>query len=206
MFKKVLGTSLLGALALVSLGAVEASADTLYTVAEGDTVSAISQAFVGDNSLVDSIAESNKLEDVNLIFPGQELNIPSDAQVAVATGEYAEPVQEEVYVEEPVEDYYVQEAIVPQEAVTYETGGDGSVAYASQRMAEATGTSADYWNWIIMAESSGDSTITNPTGHYGYFQIAPVHGMPHGASVDTQIEYAINIYNSQGFGAWEVTH
>lgn len=201
MFKKVLGTSLLGALALVGLGAVEASADTLYTVNEGDTLSEISQAFVGDASLVEAIASSNKLENVNLIFPGQELNIPAEGQVAVATENYTEPVQEEVYVGD-----YIQEVVVPQESVTYATGGDGSVAYASQRMADATGVSADYWNWIIMAESGGSSTISNPTGHYGYFQISPIHGMPQGADVDTQIDYAINIYNSQGLGAWEVTH
>lgn len=201
MFKKVLGTSLLGALALLGLGAVEASADTLYTVNEGDTLSEISQSFVGDASLVEAIASSNKLENVDLIFPGQELNIPTDAQVTVATGYYSEPVQEEVYVED-----YVQEVVVPQDSVTYSTGGDGSVAYASQRMADATGLSADYWEWIIMAESGGSSTISNPTGHYGYFQISPIHGMPQGADVDTQIDYAINIYNSQGLGAWEVTH
>lgn len=201
MFKKVLGTSLLGALALLGLGAVEASADTLYTVNEGDTLSEISQSFVGDASLVEAIASSNKLENVDLIFPGQELNIPTDAQVTVATEYYSEPVQEEVYVED-----YVQEVVVPQDSVTYSTGGDGSVAYASQRMADATGLSADYWEWIIMAESGGSSTISNPTGHYGYFQISPIHGMPQGADVDTQIDYAINIYNSQGLGAWEVTH
>lgn len=201
MFKKVLGTSLLGALALLGLGAVEASADTLYTVNEGDTLSEISQSFVGDASLVEAIASSNKLENVDLIFPGQELNIPTDAQVTVATEYYSEPVQQEVYVED-----YVQEVVVPQDSVTYSTGGDGSVAYASQRMADATGLSADYWEWIIMAESGGSSTISNPTGHYGYFQISPIHGMPQGADVDTQIDYAINIYNSQGLGAWEVTH
>lgn len=201
MFKKVLGTSLLGALALLGLGAVEASADTLYTVNEGDTLSEISQSFVGDASLVEAIASSNKLENVDLIFPGQELNIPTDAQVTVATEYYSEPVQEEVYVED-----YVQEVVVPQDSVTYSTGGDGSVAYASQRMADATGLSADYWEWIIMAESGGSSTISNPTGHYGYFQISPIHGMPQGADVDTQVDYAINIYNSQGLGAWEVTH
>ena len=93
MFKKVLGTSLLGALALLGLGAVEASAGTLYTVNEGDTLSEISQSFVGDASLVEAIASSNKLENVDLIFPGQELNIPTDAQVTVATEYYSEPAQ-----------------------------------------------------------------------------------------------------------------
>ena len=49
-----------------------------YTVAPGDTLSAISTAHFGDASQVSAIQRANAhlISDPNLIFPGQELRIP----------------------------------------------------------------------------------------------------------------------------------
>jgi hypothetical protein len=47
--------------------------ETIYTVKSGDTLSQIARDF---NVTVDDILKLNKIEDVNLIFPGEEIKIP----------------------------------------------------------------------------------------------------------------------------------
>ena len=194
----------------VSAKEVKENDNIYYVVESGDTLSSIADKYEVDFTTVHGNNEK-EVEHADVINVGQKLLVGGkdfDKEKAKA---YSVPQsvvipQEVVTYEQPVQEYVETQEFSYTSAPVVSTGGDGSVAYASQRMADATGLSVDYWNWIIMAESSGNSTITNPTGHYGYFQISPIHGMPNGASVDTQIDYAINIYNSQGLSAWEVTH
>ncbi|HFX3794866.1 TPA: LysM peptidoglycan-binding domain-containing protein, partial [Enterococcus faecium] len=89
-----------------------AHADEAYTVQSGDTLSAISQKYVGDNSLINAIAESNSISDINLIYSGQQLTIPTEGSAQVAAEPQAAvqeaPVQTEpVQAEQPV----VQETV-----------------------------------------------------------------------------------------------
>ncbi|MDD6432197.1 MAG: LysM peptidoglycan-binding domain-containing protein [Lactobacillaceae bacterium] len=66
-----LGTVALGVTAATTV----ANADAVYTVKSGDTLSSISQKFVNNNSLVNTIAQDNHITDVNKIFVGQRLVI-----------------------------------------------------------------------------------------------------------------------------------
>lgn len=222
MKKTVIGTLLLSSVLIALAGnattakaeEVKENDNVFYVVESGDTLSDIASKYGVDFTVV----HGNNTEEVahaDVINVGQKLlvggkDFDKDKVADYSAPVVQAPVEEITYSVEPMytEPTYVEDNSVAYSAPVTQSygGGDGSVAYASQRMADATGLSADYWEWIIMAESGGSSTISNPTGHYGYFQIAPVHGMPAGASVDTQIDYAINIYNSQGLGAWEVTH
>lgn len=181
---------------------------TFYKVESGDTLSEIGKKY----DLTYNVIHANNVDtvlDANLIFVGQEilvggegfnkdkvLDLPVTIQAVepVVTNEVEVEVTQEPVVSTPAP---VQEAVVV-------STNDGSPQYAAERMAQATGTSVSTWLYIIKAESSDNPHIVNSIGCYGYFQIHPVHGMPYGASVDTQIEYAIQIYNTQGFGAWEV--
>lgn len=61
-----------------------AHADEAYTVQSGDTLSTISQKYVGDNSLINAIAESNSISDINLIYSGQQLTIPTEGSAQAA--------------------------------------------------------------------------------------------------------------------------
>ncbi|HAP9229973.1 LysM peptidoglycan-binding domain-containing protein, partial [Enterococcus faecium] len=70
-----------------------AHADEAYTVQSGDTLSTISQKYVGDNSLINAIAESNSISDINLIYSGQQLTIPTEGS-AQAAAEPQAAVQE----------------------------------------------------------------------------------------------------------------
>ncbi len=65
--------------AVAEAEAPPAAAETVvYTVVSGDTLSGIAQRFYGDANAYMRIFEANrdKLNDPNLIFPGQELVIP----------------------------------------------------------------------------------------------------------------------------------
>ncbi len=93
-----------------------AHADEAYTVQSGDTLSTISQKYVGDNSLINAIAESNSISDINLIYSGQQLTIPTEGS-AQAAAEPQAAVQEAPVQAEPVQ----AEQPVVQETVQTET-------------------------------------------------------------------------------------
>ncbi|BBK09227.1 conserved uncharacterised protein [Klebsiella phage 05F01] len=50
-----------------------------YIVKPGDTLSGIAKELYGDSSTYLDIAEVNKIENTNLIFPGQVLKLPYPA-------------------------------------------------------------------------------------------------------------------------------
>lgn len=120
------------------------------------------------------------------------------------------PLSEEVA---PVEEVVVTESYyseVPTE-VTVVTGsyptvlGNGNTAgaigtEAAARMAAATGVPQETWEYIIARESNGDPNVSNPSGASGLFQTMPGWGST--ATVDEQINAALNAYNNQGLAAW----
>lgn len=142
-----------------------AHADEAYTVQSGDTLSTISQKYVGDNSLINAIAESNSISDINLIYSGQQLTIPTEGSTQAA----AEPqaaVQEAPVQAEPVQ----AEQPVVQETVQTETQA-APVAETQSATTETTATSTNAAKeWIAQKESGGSYTATN--GRYiGRYQL-----------------------------------
>ncbi|HHJ5187712.1 TPA: LysM peptidoglycan-binding domain-containing protein, partial [Enterococcus hirae] len=87
----LLGTTLTAG-ALFFMG-TSAHADEAYTVQSGDTLSTISQKYVGDNSLIQTIAEKNSISNINLIYSGQQLTIPTGEQAATTHTAYQAPAQ-----------------------------------------------------------------------------------------------------------------
>ncbi|MFB8471366.1 LysM peptidoglycan-binding domain-containing protein, partial [Enterococcus faecium] len=137
-----------------------AHADEAYTVQSGDTLSAISQKYVGDNSLINAIAESNSISDINLIYSGQQLTIPTEGSAQVA----AEPqaaVQEAPVQTEPVQ----AEQPVVQETVQTETQAapvaETQPAPAVTETAATPASTSSAKEWIAQKESSGSYTATN---------------------------------------------
>ncbi|KRM22400.1 LysM peptidoglycan-binding domain-containing protein [Latilactobacillus graminis] len=63
---------------LLFAGQSKASAATTYTVATGDTLSKIAQKFAGNPNLVNQIATTNNIKDINMIFVGEQLTIDTD--------------------------------------------------------------------------------------------------------------------------------
>lgn len=77
-------------------------------------------------------------------------------------------------------------------------GATGSEAAA--QMAAATGVPQSTWEYIIARESNGQVNATNGSGASGLFQTMPGWGST--ATVQDQINSAINAYRAQGLSAW----
>ena len=71
---------------------------------------------------------------------------------------------------------------------------------AAAQMAAATGVPQSTWESIIARESNGDHTAANGSGASGLFQTMPGWGST--ATVEDQIQSALNAYNAQGLSAW----
>lgn len=172
----LVGTLLAAGLFVV--GSASASADSLYTVQSGDTLSTISVKFAGNNSLVEKIAKANKIENVNLIFSGEKLNIPGvDKVVNEAPTQDVQPVA--------VQEAPVQEAPVQAEPV--------------QEAAPVVSTSSAK-EWIAMKESSGSYDARN--GRYvGRYQLDSSY--LNGDFSPANQERVAEQYVSQRYGSWE---
>lgn len=77
-----------GAVALGTLAsATTASADSIYTVQSGDTLSGISIKLGHDLTYVDTLAQNNSIANKDLIYVGQKLLIKDNGEVTSATSE-----------------------------------------------------------------------------------------------------------------------
>lgn len=132
---------------LLFINQSQASAATTYTVANGDTLSTIAQKFNGSTELVNQIATTNNIADINMIFVGEQLTIDAD-QVAqtpapVVTQQVAAPVQTPA----PV--------VQAQPAVQVAPVQQAPVA------AQITTTTSSSKEWIAQKESGGSYSARN---------------------------------------------
>ena len=170
-----------------------AHADEAYTVQSGDTLSTISQKYVGDNSLINAIAESNSISDINLIYSGQQLTIPTEGSAQAAVQEapvQAEPVQ----AEQPV----VQETVQTETQAAPVAETQPAPAVTETAATPASTSSAK--EWIAQKESSGSYTATN--GRYiGRYQLdsSYLNGDYSAANQERVAEQ----YVTSRYGSWE---
>ena len=170
-----------------------AHADEAYTVQSGDTLSTISQKYVGDNSLINAIAESNSISDINLIYSGQQLTIPTEGSAQAAVQEapvQAEPVQ----AEQPV----VQETVQTETQAAPVAETQAAPAVTETAATPASTSSAK--EWIAQKESSGSYTATN--GRYiGRYQLdsSYLNGDYSAANQERVAEQ----YVTSRYGSWE---
>ena len=170
-----------------------AHADEAYTVQSGDTLSTISQKYVGDNSLINAIAESNSISDINLIYSGQQLTIPTEGSAQAAVQEapvQAEPVQ----AEQPV----VQETVQTETQAAPVAETQPAPAVTETAATPASTSSAK--EWIAQKESSGSYTATN--GRYiGRYQLdsSYLNGDYSAANQEKVAEQ----YVASRYGSWE---
>ncbi|MFR0610605.1 LysM peptidoglycan-binding domain-containing protein [Limosilactobacillus mucosae] len=178
-FKKI--TAALGAVAFgVAATATVANADTLYTVQSGDTLSSISQKFANDNSLVQTLAQQNNIQDVNKIYVGQQLVIKTDGQ-ATAAQTTAQPAAQ---------------------ASTQSAAAQASQTttnYASNYTSTAYGSEADAKAWIAAHESGNNYGARN--GQYiGKYQLSAAY--LNGDYSPANQELVADRYVAGRYGSW----
>lgn len=189
---KKIKTTLAGVAALFAVFApsfVSAQESSTYTVKEGDTLSEIAETH---NTTVEKLAENNHIDNIHLIYVGQELVI--DGPVAPATTPapttYAAPAAQDETVSAPVVETteVVEEAPVASEAVVEETVAS-----------TVSGSEAEAKEWIAQKESGGSYTATN--GRYiGRYQLTDSY-LNGDYSAENQ-ERVADAYVAGRYGSW----
>lgn len=191
---KKIKTTLAGVAALFAVFApsfVSAQESSTYTVKEGDTLSEIAETH---NTTVEKLAENNHIDNVHLIYVGQELVIDGPvAPVATpAPATYAAPAAQDETVSAPV----AETTEVVEEAVAEETV---AAAETSAPVATVSGSEAEAKEWIAQKESGGSYTATN--GQYiGRYQLTDSY-LNGDYSAENQ-EHVADAYVAGRYGSW----
>lgn len=203
-----------GALVGASLLATQQAQASTYTVKSGDTISSIAKKKYNTSSLdaIETIVQTNNIPDRNFILVGDKLELPNKVKkLKESKATYQAPTQPQnvgSYTQassQSTQQQSVTNRNTTSTATTPSYTGAGDLhSYVTSRMASATGVDAGTWAKIISRESGWNSAVTNSSGHYGLFQLAPGYE-GNGGTVDEQIEGAINLYEKQGLGAWQET-
>ena len=171
-----LGAAALGVAATASV----ANADTVYTVQSGDTLSGISQRFANNNSLVDSLAKNNNIQNINLIYVGQQLLIKDNGEITQAT--------------------QAQAQTLPSANTTSTASSQASTNTQAQATTPATSSSDDAAKaWIVARESGGSYTAQNGN-YYGKYQLSRAYlGGDYSAANQERVA---NQYVASRYGSW----
>lgn len=181
---KKIKTTLAGVAALFAVFApsfVSAQESSTYTVKEGDTLSEIAETH---NTTVEKLAENNHIDNIHLIYVGQELVIDGPvAPVATpAPATYAAPAAQDETVSAPA-------------AETTEVAEEAASAPA----ATVSGSEAEAKEWIAQKESGGSYTATN--GQYiGRYQLTDSY--LNGDYSAANQERVADAYVAGRYGSW----
>ena len=197
---KKIKTTLAGVAALFTVFApsfVSAQESSTYTVKEGDTLSEIAETH---NTTVEKLAENNHIDNVHLIYVGQELVIDGPvAPVATpAPATYAAPAAQDETVSAPVAETteVAEEAPVASAPAAEETV---ATAETSAPAATVSGSEAEAKEWIAQKESGGSYTATN--GQYiGRYQLTDSY-LNGDYSAENQ-ERVADAYVAGRYGSW----
>ncbi len=198
---KKIKTTLAGVAALFAVFApsfVSAQESSTYTVKEGDTLSEIAETH---NTTVEKLAENNHIDNIHLIYVGQELVIDGPvAPVATpAPATYAAPAAQDETVSAPAaETTEVAEEAAP--AASAPAAEETVVSTeASAPAATVSGSEAEAKEWIAQKESGGSYTATN--GRYiGRYQLTDSY-LNGDYSAENQ-ERVADAYVAGRYGSW----
>ena len=185
---KKIKTTLAGVAALFAVFApsfVSAQESSTYTVKEGDTLSEIAETH---NTTIEKLAENNHIDNIHLIYVGQELVIDGPVAPAAtpAPTTYAAPAAQDETVSAPV-----VETPVASEAV--------ASTEVSAPAATVSGSEAEAKEWIAQKESGGSYTATN--GRYiGRYQLTDSY-LNGDYSAENQ-ERVADAYVAGRYGSW----
>ena len=198
---KKIKTTLAGVAALFAVFApsfVSAQESSTYTVKEGDTLSEIAETH---NTTVERLAENNHIDNIHLIYVGQELVIDGPvAPVATPTpATYAAPAAQDETVSAPAaETTEVVEEAAPAASAPVAEEAVASTE-ASAPAATVSGSEAEAKEWIAQKESGGSYTATN--GQYiGRYQLTDSY--LNGDYSAANQERVADAYVAGRYGSW----
>ena len=204
--------------------AAAANADTV-TVNAGDTLSHIASR---NNTTVEALQQLNNLENINLIFPGQKIEVGGQAQTVeqapvvvaqpVQTTQAAQAAQAQAVAQAEskasVDDHQARQAQAHAVAQAQAAAQQAAQAAAVQQAAQGqsytvaqqpttnttgNGDEAAAREWIAGKESGGSYTVTN--GQYiGKYQLSASY-LNGDYSAENQ-ERVANNYVSSRYGSW----
>ena len=188
---KKIKTTLAGVAALFAVFApsfVSAQESSTYTVKEGDTLSEIAETH---NTTVEKLAENNHIDNIHLIYVGQELVIDGPvAPAAPASTTYEAPAAQDEAVSATVSETTEVEEETP---VVSETVAEETV------VSTVSGSEAEAKEWIAQKESGGSYTATN--GRYiGRYQLTDSY-LNGDYSAENQ-ERVADAYVAGRYGSW----
>ncbi|UQS82097.1 LysM peptidoglycan-binding domain-containing protein [Bombilactobacillus folatiphilus] len=169
-------------LSIVSFfGATQATkADSVYTVKPGDTLSGISMELNHDLSRINQMAADNNIQDINMIYVGQQLLIKDNGEISQATSsdvQNATPVAS------------VQQAV-----------NNNATSYQQPAQAVNNNYGADSAReWIANHESGGSYTAQNGR-YYGKYQLDSSY--LNGDYSPANQERVANNYVASRYGSW----
>ena len=183
-----------------------ANADTV-TVNAGDTLSHIA---LRNNTTVEALQQLNNLENINLIFPGQKIEVGGQAQTVEQTPVVAaQPAQtaqadqtQQVAQAQAKAAVEAQQAAQAQAAAAVQQAAQGQSYTVTQQPTTSTAGNGDETaarEWIAGKESGGSYTVTN--GQYiGKYQLSASY-LNGDYSAENQ-ERVANNYVSSRYGSW----
>ena len=188
---KKIKTTLAGVAALFAVFApsfVSAQESSTYTVKEGDTLSEIAETH---NTTVEKLAENNHIDNIHMIYVGQELVIDGPAApVAPASTTYEAPAAQDEAVSATVTE---TTEVAEETPVVSETVSEETVA------STVSGSEAEAKEWIAQKESGGSYTATN--GQYiGRYQLTDSY-LNGDYSAENQ-ERVADAYVAGRYGSW----
>lgn len=188
---KKIKTTLAGVAALFTVFApsfVSAQESSTYTVKEGDTLSEIAETH---NTTVEKLAENNHIDNIHMIYVGQELVIDGPAApVASASTTYEAPAAQDETVSATVAETTEVEEETP---VVSETVAEETVA------STVSGSEAEAKEWIAQKESGGSYTATNER-YIGRYQLTDSY-LNGDYSAENQ-ERVADAYVAGRYGSW----
>ena len=189
---KKIKTTLAGVAALFAVFApsfVSAQESSTYTVKEGDTLSEIAETH---NTTVEKLAENNHIDNIHLIYVGQELVIDGPVAPAAtpAPATYAAPA---------AQDEAVSATVAETTEVEEETPAESAPVAEETVASTVSGSEAEAKEWIAQKESGGSYTATN--GRYiGRYQLTDSY-LNGDYSAENQ-ERVADAYVAGRYGSW----
>lgn len=171
-----------------------ANADTV-TVQAGDTVSEIADKY---NTTVEEIQNLNQLENVNLIYVGEELVVNTNGQAATTASSEAPAATATVSSQAPVQQAPVQQAPAQQQVAS----APAQQATSQQTYTAPAAASADEASareFIAARESGGSYSAANGQ-YYGKYQLSRSY-LGGDLSAANQ-ERVANNYVQSRYGSW----